>query len=71
MATPLSDHAFEALGHLPIPAMEINPGVRWELLRQGYATIIMRESPYKTHKGAKIGWMDITEKGRRLLKDGI
>lgn len=74
MPTPLSDHAegvLRSLARGPIPNQEINAGVSNKLLQQGYAEPTSAVSPYKTHRGAKIGHLAITEKGRRRLEDGI
>lgn len=71
MAKPISDHAFKMLGYLPMAAQELNPGVRGVLLMHGYACIVRLPSPYAKHKGAPIDHYDVTDKGRRYLKDGI
>ena len=71
MAKPLSDHADTMLRSLPLPAQQINPGVRGVLLMHGYACIVKLPSPYKKHKGADIDHYDVSPKGHRYLKDGI
>lgn len=68
---PISDHAESVLRDLPLSSQAINPGVRGVLLMHGYATIVQLPSPYKKHKGASIDHYDVTDKGRRFLKDGI
>jgi hypothetical protein len=71
MTKPISDHAEKMLRLLPMAAQEINPGVRGVLLMHGYAEIVRLPSPYKKHKGQLIDHYDVSEKGRRFLKDGI
>ena len=68
---PISDHAESMLRNLPLPAQEINPGVRGVLLMHSYAEIVQLPSPYKKHKGQNIDHYDVSAKGRRYLKDGI
>ncbi len=74
MSKPISEHAERVLDGLvvgPRPRQEINPGVVDRLLRSGYIEMVNRVSPYKTHKGALIPFVAITDKGRQFLKDGI
>lgn len=71
MGKPISDHAESVLRNLPLPAQEINPGVRGRLLQAGYAEIVKLPSPYKKHKGADIDHYAVSAKGRAYLKDGI
>lgn len=68
---PISDHCDGVLRSLPLPSQEINPGARGRLLQAGYVEIVRLPSPYKKHKGALIDHYDVTEKGRRYMKDGI
>ncbi len=68
---PISDHAESVMRSLPLPAQEINPGVRWRLEKGGYVEQTKGVSPYKTHKGGMIDFYDLTDKGRRYLADGI
>jgi hypothetical protein len=69
---PLTEHALEILRRVqdsPMPAQEINPGVSNRLLREELIEIVQLPSPYKTHKGKKIAFAQITESGKERLGD--
>lgn len=69
--TGATEKALYALRNGPFPAQETNAGVQHKLLYQGYAEIEQLPSPYRTHKGRKIAYLKITEKGLRYLENGI
>ena len=71
VAKPISEHAESVLRSLPMPAQEINPGVRDRLLRAGYVEIVRLPSPYKKHKGLKIDHYTRSVKGLAYLESGI
>ncbi len=67
---PLSKKALadlEWIATKPRPAQEINPGVHDRLDRGGLIERIELESPYATHKGRKIAFVQITQAGRNAL----
>jgi len=64
---PLSEHALAALKRVarePLPSSEINPGVVNRLLRDSFVEDVRLPSPFKSHKGALISHLQITEAGR-------
>jgi hypothetical protein len=69
--TPPSAHAIHCLARIarsPLPACEINPGVRDKLQVFGYAELYQAPSPYKTHKAAQtVAFIRATEAGRAAL----
>jgi hypothetical protein len=74
VAKPISDHADRVLDGLvvgPRPRQELNPGVAERLEKSGYIETYSDISPYKTHKGTRISFVRITDKGRKYLEDGI
>lgn len=67
---PLSEHALSELRNIarkPLTCLEVNPGVRERLSREGLVEIVQLPSPYKKHKGANCSHLQITEKGRGYL----
>lgn len=67
----LSPHAFGILVKLsaaPLPSQEINPGVINRLMRESLAMVVRLPSPYKTHRGQLINFLEITDQGRALLR---
>lgn len=67
---PLSEHAMSvliSLGRRPMPAQEINPGVQNRLMREALAEHVDLPSPYQSHKGRKIKFMQITAAGQDRL----
>lgn len=49
----------------PVPRKEFNPGVSDKLVRDGLATWVWMDSPYKTHrKGIQVLALQITAVGR-------
>lgn len=67
---PLTPHALEVLRQLaraPMPRQEINAGVVNRFAREALAETVMRPSPYKTHKGKNIDFLQITDAGRARL----
>jgi hypothetical protein len=69
---PLKPAAIQALKLLhqsgSKPAQEFNPGVCNRLAREGLVRGVMLPSPYKSHKGACITHLEITEDGVSALK---
>ncbi len=68
---PLSEAALSVLHSLAsgaMPAQEINPGVQNRFMREALAEYIDLPSPYRTHKGRKIKFMQITDAGRARLQ---
>lgn len=64
---PLTPHALGVLKSLvrnPAPKQMINPGVVNRLQREALAEIVDLPSPYASHKGEKIKFLQITEAGR-------
>lgn len=64
---PLTDHALGVLRSLersPSPTQTINAGVVNRLQREALAEIVDLPSPYASHKGKKIKFLQITEAGR-------
>jgi hypothetical protein len=67
---PLSPHALDVLRMLlngATPRQEINAGVINRLQRESLIETIGRQSPYKTHRGRLIDFVEITEAGRAVL----
>ena len=67
---PLTDHAIGVLREIsrdPIPSNEVNPGVLNRLFRESLVKFVMLASPYKTHKGKLIRFLQITDAGRLAL----
>lgn len=67
---PLSDFAREWLSQIadkPVPKIEINPGVRDRLLREGLVKLVELPSPYKTQKGKNCQHLQITQAGKKEL----
>ena len=63
---PLSDVARSILADIaksPTPCLELNPGVVNRLVGEDLARVVWLPSPYKTHKGREIGFLEITQKG--------
>lgn len=70
---PLSESALGALrslAHGPIPRQEVNPGVANRLEREDLVDEVDLPSPYKTHKGKKIRFLQINDAGRARLEKG-
>lgn len=69
---PLSKHAINVLREVarrPCPRQEINAGVNDRLEREYLTETFKAPSPYKTHKGALIVFVRITEKGKARLEE--
>lgn len=69
---PLTKHALNVLVEVsrrPCPRQEINPGVNDRLEREHLTEIYKAPSPYKSHKGALIDFIRITDKGRQRLEE--
>lgn len=68
---PLTPHALEVLRRLvqfgPQPAQEINAGVVNRFARESLVDRVQLPSPYKTHKGRKIDFLQINAAGRAAL----
>lgn len=67
---PLSDHARAELKDMrnkPVPRNSVNPGVSARLLRDALVESVQLPSPFKTHKGALIEHLQITEAGRAVV----
>lgn len=65
---PLSATALSSLRDLrddgPQPKLTFNAGIVDRLLREDLVEIVHLPSPYKTHKGRKIDYLQITAAGR-------
>ncbi len=72
---PLTQHAFDVLEALGVrgakPSQEVNPGVVNRLMREGFVELVDKPSPYKTHKGRSIPYLQITAAGRARLHKGV
>lgn len=69
MKRPLSDHArgeLRDIAKAPVPSQAVNPGVARKLLDEGLVVTVDLPSPYKTHKGASIAHLRITDAGAVL-----
>lgn len=70
---PLSPDAFATLRSLitdgPRPRQTINPGIVHRLFRGVLVSSVMLPSPFKTHKGAEIEHLAITEAGRSAVAE--
>lgn len=69
---PLTPHALSVLGWLsrgPQPCQEINAGVINRFVREDLVETVRLPSPYKTHKGALIDFLQITDAGRARLAE--
>lgn len=69
---PLSAHALEELRTLlngPRPQQEFNPGVVNRLAREALVEEVQLPSPYATHKGRKITFLQITPAGRVAVQE--
>ena len=71
---PLSEHALSCLARLamgPLPAREFNPGVIDRLARHSEALVepVLRVSPYKKDRGAKLTHLQLTGAGHALLSE--
>ena len=67
---PLSEHARAELKDIrdkPVPRNGVNPGVAARLERDALVDCVMLPSPFKTHKGALIQHLQITEAGRAVV----
>jgi hypothetical protein len=69
---PLSQHAVAELQELEANGAEprngMNPGVVDLLCRRGLVAVVVKPSPYPTHKGMHIEHLAITELGRAELR---
>ena len=71
---PLSAHALgelRAIARAPIPAQELNPGVRNRLMREFLIELVSMKSPYKVHKGGTCEHVRITDAGIVVLNTGV
>lgn len=70
---PLTAHARSELARIQserlLPRQELNPGVADRLLRGALVASVQHPSPYKTHKGAAIEHLQLTEAGQAELKN--
>ena len=71
---PLSKHALACLARLaagPLPPQEFNHGVIDRLARHSVPLVepVLRVSPYKKDRGAKITHIQLTEAGHALLSE--
>lgn len=67
---PLTPHALSALRSIsygPRPSQEFNAGVVNRFQREDLVETVRLPSPYKTHKGALIDFLQITDAGRARL----
>lgn len=73
MPKQLTPHALDVLRSLakwgPKPAQEVNAGVADKFRREGLAEEVLLPSPYATHKGKLIGFLQITQAGRDRLAE--
>jgi hypothetical protein len=68
--TPLKPPSIEALRRIaqePTPRTEFNPGVSNLLTTWRYVESVEMPSPYITHKGKKIEFLQISEAGKAFL----
>lgn len=67
---PLTSHAKAELLDIskkPVPRSAVNPGVANRLLRESLVEVVMMLSPFKSHKGAEVEHLRITEAGKNAL----
>lgn len=67
---PLSAHALAELKDIansPVARQSVNPGVSNRLLREALVETVQMPSPFKTHKGANIEHLRITDTGRARI----
>jgi len=69
---PLTKHAKDKLweiNHSPIPASDVNPGVLNRFMREDLVKFVRGPSPFKSHKGKMIDFLEITGAGRAALAE--
>lgn len=67
----LTPHALSVLRDIarrPVPASEVNPGVRNRFDREGLVAWTKRPSPFKTHRGKMIDYLELSDAGRDALR---
>lgn len=67
--TPHALGELRALSRGPVASQLFNPGVADKFRREGLAVEVQAPSPFAKHKGAKIAHLQITDEGRKLLRE--
>jgi hypothetical protein len=70
---PLSAHALSELRYLlkgPQPRQSFNAGVSDRLEREALVELVSLPSPFKSHKGKNIPFLQITDAGRARIAEG-
>lgn len=62
--SPIAHSVLRSLARAPMPTQDVNPGVVDRLMRGKPVEVIQLPSPFKTHKGASIAHLQITDAGR-------